>query len=85
MNLSTSSHTQRVRVLYKTILKLHRGLPPEVQPLGNNYTKSEFKRHKKCTPEQAAVFMNEWTVSSFCLIYLTFEEYVFVGLCTNFG
>lgn len=61
MNLSTSSHTQRVRVLYKTILKLHRGLPPEVQPLGNNYTKSEFKRHKKCTPEQAAVFMNEWT------------------------
>ncbi|KAI4468109.1 dc11 acn9 [Holotrichia oblita] len=61
MNSNISSHIQRVRILYKTILKLHRGLPVEVQPLGNSYAKQEFKRHKKCTPEQAAVFMNEWT------------------------
>ncbi|KAK9687130.1 hypothetical protein QE152_g36678 [Popillia japonica] len=54
-------HIQRVRMLYKTILKLHRGLPKEIQPLGNNYAKEEFKRHKKCTAEQAVVFMNEWT------------------------
>lgn len=63
MSLNTQSHTQRVRILYKTILKLHRGLPKEVQLLGTNYVKSEFKRHKKCTPQQSAIFMNEWTVS----------------------
>lgn len=64
MNSNISSHIQRVRMLYKTILKLHRGLPKEIQPLGNNYAKEEFKRHKKCTAEQAVVFMNEWTVSN---------------------
>lgn len=56
-------HVQRVKLLYKTILKLHRGLPPELQILGNSYAKDEFKRHKNCNTAEAAVFMNEWTVS----------------------
>lgn len=57
-----STHLQRVRKLYKTILKLHRGLPPELQVLGNNYAHDEFRRHKKCSPTEAEIFMNEWTV-----------------------
>lgn len=56
------THLQRVRKLYKTVLKLHRGLPPELQVLGNNYAHDEFRRHKKCSPGEADVFMNEWTV-----------------------
>lgn len=40
------SHVRRVRILYKSILKLHRGLPIEVQELGTNYVRDEFKRHK---------------------------------------
>ncbi|KAJ1519703.1 hypothetical protein ONE63_004964 [Megalurothrips usitatus] len=54
-------HVQRVKLLYKTILKLHRGLPAELQAIGNSYTRDEFKRHKKCNTDEAAVFMNEWT------------------------
>lgn len=61
-----SVHIQRVRILYKTILKLHRGLPEEMQTLGNNYVRDEFRRHKKCNPAEANVFMNEWAVSSSC-------------------
>lgn len=56
------THVQRVRKLYKTILKLHRGLPSELQILGNNYTHDEFKRHRGCSSAEAKVFINEWTV-----------------------
>lgn len=59
----TITHLQRVRRLYKTIMKLHRGLPKDLQLLGNNYTRDEFKRHKKCNPKEAQIFMNEWSVS----------------------
>ncbi|XP_071517347.1 succinate dehydrogenase assembly factor 3, mitochondrial isoform X2 [Panulirus ornatus] len=55
------THPQRVRLLYKTILKLHRGLPLELQALGDQYTKDEFRRHKEASPEQAQTFMVEWT------------------------
>ncbi|KAK3920057.1 Succinate dehydrogenase assembly factor 3, mitochondrial [Frankliniella fusca] len=55
------THVQRVRLLYKTILKLHRGLPAELQALGNSYIRDEFKRHKGCNTSEANVFMNEWT------------------------
>jgi len=55
------THTQRVRILYKTILKLHRGFPLELQALGDQYAKDEFRRHKNATPEQAQTFMQEWT------------------------
>lgn len=59
--MAQQAHVQRVRLLYKTILKLHRGLPPELQALGTTYAKDEFKRHKNCGPTEAAVFMTEWT------------------------
>ncbi|XP_076056957.1 succinate dehydrogenase assembly factor 3 [Oratosquilla oratoria] len=55
------THTQRVRLLYKTILKLHRGLPLELQALGDQYTKDEFRRHKEASSEQTHTFMVEWT------------------------
>nr|CAD7193736.1 unnamed protein product [Timema douglasi] len=55
------SHVQRVRLLYKTVLRLHRGLPDELKQLGNIYVREEFKRHKLCNIAEAAAFMNEWT------------------------
>lgn len=55
------SQSQRVRILYKAILRLHRGLPAELRELGDNYTKDEFKRHKKCNEAEATLFMTEWT------------------------
>lgn len=36
-------------------------LPPELQPLGNNYARDEFKRHKNCNETEAKIFMVEWT------------------------
>ncbi|XP_029044495.1 succinate dehydrogenase assembly factor 3, mitochondrial [Osmia bicornis bicornis] len=59
--MPTFSHTQRVRILYKTILRLHRGLPVEIQPLGNSYVRDEFRRHKNCDEVAALTFLNEWT------------------------
>ena len=53
-----------MRKLYKTILKLHRGLPPELAYMGDKYVKDEFKRHKQATPEQTLTFMESWAVSS---------------------
>ncbi|CAH1119916.1 unnamed protein product [Phaedon cochleariae] len=55
------TNVQRVRVLYKTILKLHRGLPQELQLLGTNYVRDEFKRHKTCGENEARIFMSEWS------------------------
>jgi Complex1_LYR-like len=40
------SHAQNVRTLYKSILRLQRGLPTEIQEVGTKYVKDEFKRHK---------------------------------------
>lgn len=54
-------HVKKVRLLYKTILRLHQDLPEPLQVLGNNYVKDEFKRHKKCNPAETAQFMMEWT------------------------
>ncbi|PBC27977.1 succinate dehydrogenase assembly factor 3, mitochondrial isoform X1 [Apis cerana] len=59
--MSNLFHVQRVRILYKTILRLHRGLPPEIQVLGTNYVRDEFRRHKNCNEDIAIIFMNEWT------------------------
>lgn len=52
---------QKVKTLYKLILKLHRGLPKELQIIGTSYARDEFKRHKSCTPTEADIFMREWT------------------------
>ncbi|KAI6213192.1 hypothetical protein M3Y94_00121200 [Aphelenchoides besseyi] len=48
-------------ILYKRILRLHYGLPPEMRLMGDSYVKSEFKLHAKAPPEQALVFLKEWT------------------------
>lgn len=60
--MSSLTHLQRVRRLYKTVLRLHRGLPLEIQSLGNSYVRDEFKRHKTCNLAEANVFLNEWAV-----------------------
>ena len=54
-----ASHVQRVRILYKSILKLHRGLPTEMKELGDQYVRDEFRRHKtlKEADDQIKVFM----------------------------
>ncbi|XP_049807331.1 succinate dehydrogenase assembly factor 3, mitochondrial [Schistocerca nitens] len=54
-------HARNVRFLYKAILKLHRGLPKELQIIGNGYVRDEFKRHKSCTPHETELFISEWT------------------------
>lgn len=43
------------------LCRLFVGLPPELQPLGNEYARDEFKRHKKCNETEAKLFMVEWT------------------------
>lgn len=56
-------HVARVRKLYKTILKLHRGMPEDLAYMGNAYVRDEFKRHKQASPSQTVAFMESWTVS----------------------
>ncbi|KAL8559331.1 hypothetical protein ACOMHN_060021 [Nucella lapillus] len=54
-------HVSRVRALYKAVLKLHRGLPLQMQALGDQYVREEFRRHKEAGQPEVEVFMNEWT------------------------
>lgn len=32
-----------------------------MQTLGTSYARDEFKRHKKCKPDEANIFLAEWT------------------------
>jgi len=66
--VTDTSHVQQVRRLYKLILRLHRGLPPEMKSLGDDYVRSEFKRHKDAEQPFVPVFMQEWTVTIFLCI-----------------
>ena len=61
--MSRLTHVQGVRLLYKSCLKLHRGLPLELQAIGDSYVKEEFRRHKTASPEHTQVFMQQWAVS----------------------
>jgi len=54
------THTQKVRLLYKSCLKLHRGLPLHLKAIGDTYVKDEFRRHKKAEPAQVQIFMEAW-------------------------
>ncbi|CAD0193995.1 unnamed protein product [Chrysodeixis includens] len=56
-----ADHGSRVRRLYKLIFRVHRALPPELRIMGDNYARDEFKRHKKCNPAEAKIFLTEWT------------------------
>ena len=78
------SHVHRVRFLYKTILRLHRGLPAEIQELGNNYVRDEFKRHKSCSPAAAHVFMNEWAVSEYSFYFSSQIAIITSSKCEKF-
>ncbi|XP_055336730.1 succinate dehydrogenase assembly factor 3, mitochondrial-like [Paramacrobiotus metropolitanus] len=60
--LAQSSHRLNVRILYKSILRLHRGLPEGLRELGTKYVQDEFRLHKPITnDEQIRHFMLEWT------------------------
>ncbi|KAK6182463.1 hypothetical protein SNE40_010148 [Patella caerulea] len=61
MSSPAISHISRVRALYKAILKLHRGLPLQMQALGDQYVKEEFRQHKTVSTNEASVFMTEWS------------------------
>ena len=64
MNIGNLSHTQKVRLLYKSCLKLHRGLPIHLKAIGDTYVRDEFKRHKTADQQQVKTFMEAWAVSS---------------------
>ncbi|XP_076455749.1 succinate dehydrogenase assembly factor 3, mitochondrial-like [Babylonia areolata] len=58
---AASQHVSHVRALYKAILKLHRGLPLQMQALGDQYVKEEFRHHKEAGKQEVDIFMHEWT------------------------
>ena len=62
MSLGGLTHVQKVRLLYKSCLKLHRGLPIHMKAIGDTYVKDEFRRHKNADPQQTQVFMEAWAV-----------------------
>ena len=62
--IQSLTHVQRVRLLYKTCLRLHRGLPTQLQILGDAYVKDEFRRHKEADAVQTITFMEAWAVST---------------------
>ena len=66
--VTETSHVQQVRRLYKLILRLHRGLPTQMKSFGDDYVRSEFKRHKDAQHQFIPIFMQEWTVR--CFLYI---------------
>ncbi|CAI6360808.1 unnamed protein product [Macrosiphum euphorbiae] len=78
--MSGLNHVQRVRLLYKTILRLHRGLPNELQELGQAYVRDEFRRHKNCNPKETQIFMMEWSKYT-----LTLSEQLLKNAKSNIG
>lgn len=74
--MASYTNVQKVRILYKLILRLHRSLPDELQVIGTNYARDEFKRHKSCAPNEAAIFMNEWTIIFRIMQYLWLNNLV---------
>lgn len=47
--------------LYRRILRLHRQLPSEIKYLGDQYVKSEFRRHQHVKDEKyLQPFFKEW-------------------------
>ncbi|XP_040577727.1 succinate dehydrogenase assembly factor 3, mitochondrial [Lepeophtheirus salmonis] len=62
MSSPSFEHVRKVRMLYKTVLRLHRGFPePAMKKLGDDYARDEFKRHATADPTQTRIFMDEWT------------------------
>lgn len=47
--------------LYRALLRAHRRLIPEMRALGDDYVKSEFRRHQKIdNPLHIVAFCREW-------------------------
>ena len=79
-----AQHTRQVRALYKGLLRLHRGLPFQLQAMGDQYVKDEFRRHKEVPKAEADIFMTEWTVSTIkYLNFLTQENFAVSTLNSN--
>ena len=66
--MASLTHVQKVRLLYKSCLKLHRGLPIHLKAIGDTYVKDEFKRHKAADQAQVQIFMEAWAVILYQLI-----------------
>ena len=62
MVVGNLTHVQKVRLLYKSCLKLHRGLPLHLKAIGDTYVRDEFKRHIKADQQQVQLFMEAWAV-----------------------
>jgi len=60
MVVGNLTHVQKVRLLYKSCLKLHRGLPLHLKAIGDTYVRDEFKRHVKADQQQVQLFMEAW-------------------------
>ncbi|KAH9966945.1 hypothetical protein BGW80DRAFT_1178127 [Lactifluus volemus] len=49
--------------LYRRILRVHRYLPVEMRSLGDDYVKSEFRRHRNVSnPAHIIGFLSQWKV-----------------------
>ncbi|ORZ22222.1 hypothetical protein BCR42DRAFT_405743 [Absidia repens] len=47
--------------LYRQILRVHRNLPPAMRSMGDDYVKSEFRRHKSIdNPVHIIGFVSQW-------------------------
>ncbi|TDL17955.1 ACN9-domain-containing protein [Rickenella mellea] len=47
--------------LYRQLLRVHRHLPAEMRSLGDDYVKSEFRRHRETTnPVHIIGFLSQW-------------------------
>ncbi len=49
---------------YRRLLRLQRRLPHEMQAVGTEFIRQEFKRHKGASKEHAVKFIEEWKVHS---------------------
>ena len=70
MVLGNLTHVQKVRLLYKSCLKLHRGLPLHLKAIGDTYVRDEFRRHVKADQQQVQLFMEAWAVR---ILYVWWE------------
>ena len=54
---------REVFALYRQLLRLHQKLPSDMEYIGRQFIREEFKRHKNSSEEHAKMFMKEWSVS----------------------
>ncbi|KAF8150932.1 hypothetical protein B0H34DRAFT_157020 [Crassisporium funariophilum] len=62
LNLQEASATLFPPIpLYRRLLRAHRNLPTDMRPLGDDYVKSEFRRHRETTnPAHIIGFLSQW-------------------------